>query len=250
MEGVILAAGYGSRLRSIASGPKFLIDINGKPLIYYPLYSMAKIGVNKVYVVVNYDNLEYILKFKNNLELNIDIRVVVNEEPQRGNGYSLYTARKVVREDQFILSMSDHIYPAKVLEKVIEFKRIFAGDAEVVIGGDSIPRFIDVDEATKILADNEFNLINIGKDLVNYTHIDIGVFMMSRNVFYYAAEYFRNYFEAELSKLIKWLKDRGLRVKVCDIEGVPWKDIDTPEDLYMVLMGEYREVLNIWERGV
>ena len=250
MEGVILAAGYGSRLRSVSQGPKFLLDINGRPLIYYPLYTMARIGIDRVYIVVNPDNLEYLVEFIDEVSLDIDVDIVVNEEPQRGNGYSLYTAHYKLSGKEFLLSMSDHIYPAKVLKRILDYRRIFGSNADIIVGGDSLPRFVDIDEATKILVDNDYNLIDIGKDLIEYTDIDIGVFLMSKNVFYYSEEYFKNYYEAGLSKLIKWLRDRGLNVKVCDIEGIPWKDIDTPEDLYMVLRGDYREVLEIWEKGL
>lgn len=246
MEGIILAAGFGSRLRSISKKPKFAVELEGRPLIYYPLSNMVKIGVDRVLVVVNSESLEYIYEIIDNTDFRPKIEIVVNENPERGNGYSLLKGALHINGNDFLLSMSDHIYPIKILEKIIRFRKTFAADADIIIGGDSLPRFVDIDEATKILADDRLNLLDIGKELVEYTHIDIGVFHMRKRIIQYIEEYFSMHFQGEMSTLLKWFRDKGLKLKICDIEGIPWKDIDTPEDLYMILSGEYKVVLDIW----
>jgi len=249
MEGIILAAGLGSRLRSISRKPKFAIELDGRPLIYYPLSNMFRIGLDRILVVVNMESLEYMYDIVDKLEFKSRIEIIVNENPEKGNAYSLLKAAFRTTDENFLLSMSDHIYPTKVLERILTYRKKFAPDADVIVGGDSLPRFIDIEEATKILADEKYNMVDIGKDLVEYTHVDVGVSHMSRRIIRYTQEYFTLHFQGELSMLLKWFKNKGMTLKVCDIEGVPWKDIDTPEDLYMILSGDYRVVLDIWKRG-
>ena len=54
-EAIILAAGEGSRLKKISRGmPKFMINIAGKPLIYYTMSVLDRLGITSVKLVVQY----------------------------------------------------------------------------------------------------------------------------------------------------------------------------------------------------
>ena len=51
LEGLVLAAGEGSRLRPFTySRPKHLIPLLGKPLIQYPIEDLVSAGVRDVYL--------------------------------------------------------------------------------------------------------------------------------------------------------------------------------------------------------
>ena len=55
MQGVILAAGDGGRLRPFTyRTPKPLIHLRERPLIWYPLTAMAEAGIREVGIVVGY----------------------------------------------------------------------------------------------------------------------------------------------------------------------------------------------------
>ena len=55
MQAVILAAGFGSRLKSVTGGKaKPLIDIGGRPLILHQLEALADHGVGPVLVIVGH----------------------------------------------------------------------------------------------------------------------------------------------------------------------------------------------------
>jgi len=243
-EAVILAGGYGRRLQTFSRKPKFAIEVVGRPLIQYPFQSLYKAGVRHFIIVVNHQYLEYAYDIFRDVDVDIDI--ISNEYPEKGNGYSLYLASKSISGDEFIVSMCDHIYPSKIIERMVRFKREIAQDIDILIGGDSLPRYIDVDEATKILIDDDGALIDIGKDIPRYTYIDIGVFVMNRKIYGISHEYISLYGRMELKDLILYARDKGLNILVYDIEGSPWKDVDTPEDIYRFLNGDYEKVLKSW----
>ena len=55
MKGIIIAAGYGSRLKPLtAKTPKSLVEIDGKPIITYPIDALVAAGVSDISVVVGY----------------------------------------------------------------------------------------------------------------------------------------------------------------------------------------------------
>jgi len=243
-EAVILAGGYGRRLQTFSRKPKFAVEVIGRPLIKYPFLSLYKAGVKHFVIVVNHQYLEYAYRIFKNVEADIDI--ISNEYPEKGNGYSLYLTSKNVLGDEFIVSMCDHIYPSKIIERMIRFKRRIAPDTDILIGGDSLPRYIDINEATKILTDDNGILIDIGKDIATYTYIDIGIFVMNRKIYDVSHEYISVYGHMELKDLILYARDKGLIITVYDVEGSPWKDVDTPEDIYRFLNGEYEKVLKSW----
>src|SRR6516164_4541594 len=55
MKALVLAAGYGERLRPITDTiPKPLVEIGGRPLIHYPLMLLRQSGISDVAVNVHH----------------------------------------------------------------------------------------------------------------------------------------------------------------------------------------------------
>ncbi len=55
MQAMILAAGYGKRLRPItATKPKPLVQVAGQPLIDYHLHRLAALGITEVWINIGY----------------------------------------------------------------------------------------------------------------------------------------------------------------------------------------------------
>ena len=246
-EAVVLAAGLSKRFRKVTGVYKVFADINGLPLITYPTISLYLSGIKRIIVVVN--NLfgrEVVRVIKeilhDKLGLNVDIDYVVNKEPELGNGYSLYLALKHVRSPRFIVSMSDHIYTPSIISKLVNSEGS-------VLGGDSNPKYIDVDEATKIVT-RDHRVVCVSKNLSEYNYVDIGVHVLERNLPY--SECLVEPYE--FSQLLTCLASLT-RIGVVDINGMPWTDVDTVEEYNRVLYGSSRivleEVLREWkERGL
>ena len=55
MKGIIIAAGYGSRLKALtATTPKSLVEIEGKSIITYPIDALLAAGISDISIVVGY----------------------------------------------------------------------------------------------------------------------------------------------------------------------------------------------------
>jgi glucose-1-phosphate thymidylyltransferase len=109
MKGIILAAGMGSRLKSLARGrPKALIPILGKPLIYYTIESLRRANVKKIAVVIRPQDKN---KFKFFAEkFRLDLTFFFQERPQ-GTLKALGAAESFVYKESFLLSWCDTITP-------------------------------------------------------------------------------------------------------------------------------------------
>lgn len=240
-EGIILAAGLGRRLRSISWGkPKFIVKLEGYPLIVYPVAVLASIGVRRFTIVVPWgwgDSVREILEC-----CRVDYYVVENNSTERENGYSLTLVEEYVGDDVLILSMCDHLYVPEVPLTVIS--RFKCGDVELVVGGDKAPPYINIDEATKILTDRNYYIKAIGKELRNFTYIDTGVYVITRSILKIARNIAKSKVKLKLSEIIEYVKNIGVNVAVADVTGSLWTEIDTENDYYEVVNGYRRIVLD------
>jgi len=227
-EAIILAAGLGTRIGSPITGvPKPLVKVSEIPLILYAISSLLSAGVERFHVVVNTKGHMPISRVLNEFDINVDF--VINREPERGNGYSLILGMKRV-QDEFFLSMSDHIYDPRIPKVLLN---AFNGsDFDILVGADSNPRYVDIDEATKIMTRGT-RVVRIGKDLSRYAHVvDIGLFIMRRDLYRTYLDYASQNYVVELSSLIQYSVNQGRKVMIADVRGLPWIDIDTADDVY------------------
>lgn len=212
---VILCAGTGTRLRALAGGaPKPLVRVAGREILYRTLYLLSKAGVEEFVVVVNphsKDPLESFLK-----RTGVSYSLVINDQPQRENGYSLLLASDSVREDRFVLTMGDHLYSEEFVVRAVE------GEGIIV---DSLALFTDRKEATKVLCE-EGRVKDIGKEIPRFTGYDTGFFVLERDIFEVADRLAKKKEKLTLSEIV-----REARLKCTFVSGRFWTDVDTPEDL-------------------
>ncbi|ENN96831.1 glucose-1-phosphate thymidylyltransferase-like protein [Methanocaldococcus villosus KIN24-T80] len=210
MEAVILSAGYGSRMGNI---PKSLLKICGKEILYRTMKLLSECGVNKFYIVVN--NI-YRKDFEDFLKKhNFNAHLIINNNPERGNGYSLHIVKNHVK-DRFILVMSDHIYTKEFIEDAIK------GEGLIV---DKYPKYVDIDEATKVKV-KDGRVEKIGKELENFDAIDTGFFILDSGIFKITEELEK---EKEIIEMREVVERAKLRVTF--VNGKPWTDVDIPEDI-------------------
>ncbi len=238
-EAVILAGGISKRLQGYTGGrPKWMIEIHGRPLISYPIMVLRSIGVKRFVVVVSEvwsQKMESILN-----ALDIDFCIVRNDAVDRENGYSFLLSGKYVTSDSFFLSMSDHIYSTGLAKNLLiqRFKNI-----DILICGDKKPEYINIDEATKILTDNNGHVIKIGKNLRSYTYVDTGLFLIRKRLFKVAEMLSSEKFSFSFSDIINRAIKLNYVVKVAGITRGFWTEIDTVKDLMEALKGKRRRVV-------
>lgn len=242
-EAVILAAGMGTRLSIITLGkPKFLVKIMGYPIIFFPMLMLLALGVKSVGVVTPKgwkSEAEKLLK--ENFE--VDLHIIENDDPKRDNGYSFLLSRQITSEKEFLLTMCDHIIPFTLAEHFVKSSQRISG-THVFVAGDKKPKYIDIDEATRILASNEGEVIKISKKLPIFNYVDTGLFIFNRETYDVAERLISKKYVVRLSDVIVELLKLGYRVKVIDITNNPWTEIDTVDDYFSVHFGKRREVLN------
>ncbi len=97
----------GERLGKLTKNlPKALVEVYGKPLVFYAVNFLKRVGADKIVVVggFEFDKLEKAVK-----EIDKDIIICENENYKIGNLYSLEKALERVDGD-FLLWHVDHIF--------------------------------------------------------------------------------------------------------------------------------------------
>lgn len=107
MNGVVLAAGRGSRLNPLTKTmPKALVEVRGVPLLTHCLENLVNAEVTKIVVVIGYLG-EQIRDFYGDEFAGIPIEYRVQQE-RLGMAHALLRAEDAVADD-FILLNGDHI---------------------------------------------------------------------------------------------------------------------------------------------
>lgn len=113
---VILAAGFGSRLRPLTDlRPKPLVEVNGVPILHNALRNLEAVGVEDITVVVGYrkDAIQYACS---NRFGNMDINYVESTVFDRtGSAYSLWLARDVLLSGDTYLLEGDVFFELDTL---------------------------------------------------------------------------------------------------------------------------------------
>ncbi len=221
---VILAAGAGTRVRSISERrPKCLIDLAGRPIIEWILESLARGGIRKVVMVTGFGAPALKHALGTGKKHGLKITYAHNPNWKKPNGLSLYAARKAVSaSESFLVLMSDHLLPPRLIAKVRG-----ARTSNCVLAVDTdIDRVFDLGDATKVRLEKG-KPVAIGKKLRSHDAVDCGLFRLDGRVF---AALERSFAQGVLS-LSGGIK---ILIKQGDLDVLPakdmfWIDIDTPK---------------------
>lgn len=231
MQLILLAAGRGSRLGEFANDkPKSLVDIDGVAYLELQRRAFEAFPFSQKIVVCGFgaDHLRSFFAARSGWTL------VDNPEWERGNLYSLKAAWPFIRDD-FYLFNADHYYSMRT------YRRIFAHEA------DAITVFCDQDR--NLIADDmkakcapsgaisdKTRLLAMSKALSDYDAGYVGVTRVPQSLLELyghgvAAAETELGDKANVEHVIHTLAGDGADVRVADISGSWWTEIDTPEDL-------------------
>ena len=118
---VILAAGYGSRIRELTKDPKSLLIINGKTLLEWHLEHLDRLDFNKVIIVVGYQDEKIVDQIRLD-KYNATIEFVRNTDYEnKGNAYSMYLGLDMTNHnDSIIIIDADLVYGHEVILNFIK----------------------------------------------------------------------------------------------------------------------------------
>ena len=206
MQALIVAAGFGSRLRAV-SPSKPLTLVAGTPLIARVI-AAARAGGATGFVVVTGHEGDRLRAFLNRLDPGI--RCVETADWNLANGHSVLTGANVLGPAPHLLMMADHLFDPAIVGRLDN-------------------PLVDMDDVTRVRTEGD-RIVAIGKHLPGYDAFDCGVFAVDGR---FHAALRRSIAEGgtgSISAGVEALAATG-DARVVDIGDAWWLDVDDPRAL-------------------
>jgi 1L-myo-inositol 1-phosphate cytidylyltransferase len=226
-EGLLLAAGFGTRLRSgPRGGLKPLTRINGVSLIERAVRGLELAGCGRILVVIGHgaDAVRAALDSRAPKAPGTVLHFVDNPRHDLGNGVSVLAARPHVGGDRLVVAMADHVVGEDVMVKA--GRHTPPPDGATLLVDRKLTSIFDLNDATRVWTEGD-RVVNIGKGLRPYNSVDTGVFVASPALFEPLDRLYRANGDVTLTAGVQALAEAG-RMEALDIGAGFWQDVDTP----------------------
>lgn len=234
MRALILAAGIGQRLGVVsAERPKCLLEFAGRSLLERHMDILADCGIDGVILAVGYQ-ADLLQQTIDALDTPLDIRTRVNPDYTEGSVVSLWTLREELRAGEDVLLMdADVLYDARMIE------RLCATGKENCLLLDR--QFEAGDEPVKVCI-RAGRLVEFRKQLApdlvyDFAGESVGFFRIGADMAARLANACQDYLDLGLRETPyeEVIRDQILARPEAfgyeDISGIPWLEIDFPEDI-------------------
>ena len=112
---VIMAAGKGIRMLPLTRYvPKVLVNINGRPFLYYVMKNILKAGYDDIAIIVGYKR-EKIKEFLD--EFGFKARLI-SQKKRLGTGHALKQVKAFAKDDNFVVICGDNLWSARDLSAI------------------------------------------------------------------------------------------------------------------------------------
>jgi glucose-1-phosphate thymidylyltransferase len=147
MKGIILAGGLGTRLRPLTNVTnKHLLPVYDRPMIYYPLMTLAEAGVREVMVVTGGNNAgDFLRLLRNGREFGLNDLHYAYQEGEGGIAEALSLAESYVDDDLLCVVLGDNIIEKSLRPYVERFQKQRRG-AKILLKEVSDPQRFGVPE--------------------------------------------------------------------------------------------------------
>ncbi len=125
MKGVILAGGLGTRLYPLTHVTnKHLLPVYNKPMIFYPIETLVKAGIDQVLIVTSGPHVGHFLGIlKNGKEFGLKhLEYAYQEKPDGGIADALSLAESFADNDSLAVILGDNTTDADISDSVKSFK--------------------------------------------------------------------------------------------------------------------------------
>ena len=230
MDALILAAGYGSRLRPIEPC-KPLTHVNGISLLEISIRQLMSVGASKIVVATGYRAQE-VENSLSDISKRHSVEIITRRVPDysKPNGHSILAAADAL-SDQFFLVMADHIFARDTLRQLAG-TQLGGNDAVLAIDRRVDSDLVDPDDATWVRTDGTGQIVAIGKDIDRYDAVDCGAFMVNSGLIDAIKSSVAQGKAGSLSDGMQELADRG-KAGTCDIGSSWWLDVDEAQSLHL-----------------
>ena len=244
MKAVILAAGQGTRIRSVhGERPKCLIEVDDSTILDHQLEALSKVGIDEVAIVVGYQK-EQIINYVRAQSLARRQRIDFIENPAyalSNNIYSLWLALDWVQGDNFIVMNADVIFDPEILSAAVRSKAPISmivdplwrdETMKVVVEGDHVIRM------SKKISREEFSGTYIGITIFSEKIQDKFVRTVNELI---SAGHVNEFFNVAVQKLA----NEGIRVGYTNTDGLAWAEIDDPLDLTFARQNIFPQLVTV-----
>lgn len=124
MKGIILSAGYGTRLRPFTHAePKQMLRVANKPVSQYMLENLRSAGVKDIAIVVGSSHPEMIQDYyKRGRDFGVNIKYVYQDAP-RGISDAIGLCRDFVGDERFVACLGDNMLQKGLTPHVRRFAK-------------------------------------------------------------------------------------------------------------------------------
>jgi len=232
MKAVILAAGIGSRIRSMTNNsPKSLLKVGDYTILEMMLSHIQDCGINEVIFVLGYLQ-EQIKEYVKNKFPNLNAYFIINNKYAETNtAFSLMLAKDLIKGSNFLKFDADVVFDKRILENLIacEHENCLCIDKDIDLNAEAIKVIID-DQNKVLKASKTVNSKNavgesigiekIGAIAAKLLFSELEIMMTDRKNY---QEYYERAYEILIQKNVFFY--------ALDISGLQWGEIDTKEDL-------------------
>lgn len=236
MQGIILAAGMGSRLKKLTQNkPKCMLEVSGTTLIERALRQLDKLKLNRIVIVTGY-SCETLINFIEGFDIDTPIVFVNNEIYDKTNNiYSLYLAKDYLVSDDTLLLESDLIFENSILQQLVNDKREslalvdkyeswMDGTCLIVGENDEIESFVPGRKFDFTNSNNYYKTVNIYKFSKDFSRRYYVPFLEA-----YSKALGNNEYYEEVLRIITILDNPIIKAK--KLNGELWYEIDDEADL-------------------
>lgn len=233
MKAIILAAGIGNRLGDHAANqPKSLLEFEGKSLLKRHIEILSVNHIEEITIVTGYQS-ELLMDHLQGQSMSINY--IYNDRYTEGSIISLGCARPVIlSEPEFILMDADVLYDQEMIRRLVNtsINNCLLLDRHFIPGDEPVKICVDknghINEFRKQIADNlDYTMQGESVGFFKFNN-HIGRSLLERIDDYLARGENKTPYEEAIRDLL--LED-ATQFGYEDVTGVPWIEIDFPEDI-------------------
>ncbi len=228
MKGIILSGGHGTRLRPLThTGPKQLIPIANKPVLFYAIEDLKEAGVTDIGLILGTNMPEKVMDaVGDGSKFGVNITYIMQGEP-KGLAHAVTVAQDFIGDESFIMYLGDNILKSGIKEFVEGFEDSDY-QARILLQEVDNPRQFGVAE----LDDNGHVLNLVEKPKKPRSNLAlVGIYLFKSSIFTAISNIKPSWRgELEITDAIQELLNSQLKVDSHIVRGW-WKDTGKPEDV-------------------
>ncbi len=219
MNGMILAAGFGTRLKPLTDNtPKALVEYKNIPMINYQIEKLKSLNVSKIIVNAHHHSAK-LVEYFNNHNFGIKIIVLVEDEIL-GTGGGIINAKEFLQNEDTVVINTDVVTDFD-LKFFTEYAKAKNGISTILIQKRKSSRYLEFDNELRLIRRENENSVKDNLFAFNGIH-------------FLRQDFFSNNFEKGYSDIISIyleLISQNKAIYGCDSGNSYFLDIGKKENL-------------------